>query len=265
MSADPSPGHEPRSTGVQSVVRAVDLLRAVARASGAEATTTALGERCGLNRATAWRILTTLESTGLVTCDRDSGRWSVGIGLVDLAAGSGLEALIHAARDVLRDVSERTGETAGLAVLRGGELVYVDEVVPDAVVAATWSDHPVPLHATSTGKAYLAALPREEAQALTGSILRRYTDTTLVDERELWSDIDRTGERGYGVCRGEFESSAWGVSAAVVDPAGRPVAVVSVWGPDTRIDDARFEELGAVAARAATALSPHRPEAASRP
>ncbi|MBV9832742.1 MAG: helix-turn-helix domain-containing protein, partial [Marmoricola sp.] len=52
---------------MQSVDRAARLLRAVADAGADGASTVALGDACGLNRATAWRILSTLESHELVT------------------------------------------------------------------------------------------------------------------------------------------------------------------------------------------------------
>ena len=53
------------------------------------------------------------------------------------------------------------------------------------------------------------------------------------------------------MCRGEFESSAWGVSAPVLDVSGRPVAILSIWGPSERLTEARFEALGAIAVAAA--------------
>jgi DNA-binding IclR family transcriptional regulator len=50
---------------VQSVARAAELLKAL----DAPATVFELAERCGLNRSTAWRILATLEDSGLVERD----------------------------------------------------------------------------------------------------------------------------------------------------------------------------------------------------
>src|ERR1700755_2132683 len=58
---------------VQSVDRAARLLRAVADSGSQGASTVTLGETCRINRATAWRILSTLEAHGLVANDRGSG------------------------------------------------------------------------------------------------------------------------------------------------------------------------------------------------
>jgi DNA-binding IclR family transcriptional regulator len=230
------------------------LLRAVAAASGTDNSAAMLAEACGLNRATAWRILSTLETHGMVTSDRESGRWSVGPGLVEIARAAGLDTLLQSAHAVLERLSAQTGETAALAVSGSGELTYVDEVAPSAIVAATWQGRTVPLHATSTGKALLASLPPDEVERVLGGELRRYTPTTITDPGDLRAELAVTRARGYGVCRGEYESSAWGVSAAVLGGLHRPRAVLSIWGPASRVSDADFEGFGALAVQAAAAL-----------
>src|SRR5215831_14660749 len=107
---------------VQSVERALALLDAIAAGSPRGSTVAELALACGINRATAWRLLATLEGRGLVG-----------------------------------------GDPAILAVGRRSGLVYVDEVAPPAVLTVNWLARPVPLHATSTGKAWLAWLPEHEA------------------------------------------------------------------------------------------------------
>ena len=163
------------SSRVQSVDRAVWLLRAVADAGPAGSPTAALGEACGLNRATAWRILTTLESHGLVVSDRASGRWSLGPGLVDIARTAGSEVVLRDVHAVLDRLAHQTGETAALAVVRQGALTYVEEVAPAAIVSTSWSGQWVSLHATSTGKVLLAWSTEEELARLLPRRLKRFT------------------------------------------------------------------------------------------
>lgn len=251
-----SDGNAPaRSARVQSVDRAVALLRAVAAANGSDATVTALAATCGLNRATAWRILTTLEAHGMVVADRETGRFRIGFGVVELAGAASVDALVRAAHPMLERVCLEAGETAALAVLDGQALKYVDEVAPTAIVAATWRGREVPLHATSTGKALLAFCDPADVGRMTGPKLERFTTTTITSRAKLRAELDLTRERGYGICRGEYESSAWGVSAPVLDSARRPVAILSIWGPANRVTDARFEALGELARDAAARIS----------
>ena len=86
---------------VQSVDRAARLLRAVADARSQGASTVALGETCQLNRATAWRILSTLEAHGLVANDRGSGVWTIGPGTFGLVHAAGQDSLLHDSHEVL--------------------------------------------------------------------------------------------------------------------------------------------------------------------
>ena len=246
-----APGTGSRSGRVQSVDRAIALLRAVAAATDDRANVAALAATCGLNRATAWRILGTLEAQEMVTLDRPTGRYAIGFGVVELAGAAGVGVLVQSAHTVLERVSLQTGETASLAVVRDEGLTYVDEVAPPAVVSATWRGRTVALHATSTGKALLAYSSDEAVHRVLSRPLEQYTDTTITDPDELRAELGKTRERGFGVCRGEYERSAYGVSAPVLDSGGRPLAVLSIWGPGERLTDARFDALGEVARGAA--------------
>jgi DNA-binding IclR family transcriptional regulator len=229
----------------------MQLLRAVATAAPADSTAARLAETCGLNRATAWRILHTLEAHDVVACHRESGRWSVGVTISELAESAGTEALVARVRPGLERLSQQSGETAALAVWRLGMLTYVDEVVPPSIVSATWLGQAVPVHATSTGKVLLAfgdttAGPRRR--------LERFTDTTITTVGALDEELAQVRRRGFATCRGEYDASAWGVSAPVVDTAERLVAVLSIWGPGTRVGEKRLSVLGPLVRSAATRL-----------
>lgn len=245
-------GHAPaESVRIQAVDRAIDLLLAVAVAPPAAATAPALAQACGLNRATAWRLLKTLQVRGLVTADPATGRYAIGPTAAEIGNAAGPDALISVAHPVLERVCRQTGETASLAVPGMGGLTYVDEVLPTAVLTASWLGRSVPLHATSTGKALLAFLPAEELRQVLHSKLLPFTGTTITDPDALAEELAATRARGYGVCAGELESSLFGVSAPIMDRTGRPLAVLSIWGPKDRVPEESFAELGAVVVEAA--------------
>jgi DNA-binding IclR family transcriptional regulator len=240
---------------VQSVDRAMVLLRAVATASGAASTAPALADTSGLNRATAWRILRTLETHGMVSCDRETGRWSIGLSVVEIAGSVGIEGLIAVAHQVLQRLSSLTGETADLAVMRGVGLTYVDEVRSTSIVSARWLGRTVPLHATSTGKALLAFLGDRQVERLLPVTLEPHTATTITDREVLVAELVLTRERGYSTCRGELEDHLHGVSAPILDNDGRPLAVVSIWGPDLRVTQDRLPSLGVLVVDAAREIA----------
>ena len=109
----------------------------------------------------------------------------------------------------------------------------------------------MPLHATSTGKAFLAWLPADEARGLLDVPLPRFTDTTVTDPEVLMAELVGIRGRGYAECAGELEPALYGVSAPILNLDARPLGVFSIWGPVSRVPVTRFAELGPLAVEAA--------------
>jgi len=238
---------------VQSVDRAVGLLEALAAAPEPE-TAPALADRCALNRSTAWRILATLEHHGLVERDPVTHRYRIGYAVVRLAAGAGHEPLIRMAHPALRALAEATGETVSLAVPRQLQLFSVDQLQGAQVMAADWLGRSTPLHATSTGKAFLAWLDAAELDAVLSQPLERFTAATTCTPAALRRELAGVRANGWSASRGELEPGLWGVSAAALDRWAHPVAVVSVWGAEARLRRHGLPALGARTAAAAQAI-----------
>jgi DNA-binding IclR family transcriptional regulator len=219
------------------------LLKAIAGARQ-RPTVVELAQLCGLNRSTAWRLLSTLERHDLVERDTVTQRYGVGCGLLGVMAAADHVPLVRRARPVLESLALETGETVNLAIAKRVELVYVDQVEAPQIMAVNWLGKPVPLHATSAGKAFLAFLADEERDALLGRKLERYTRSTVVNRRKLERELEAVRRDGYCVCVGELEEALVGASAPVRNDQGRPIAVVSVWGSEHRIPHARLPGVG---------------------
>ena len=250
MQTTEAPG---RSKTIQSVDRAAALLKAVADARRPP-TVVELAAACGLNRSTAWRLLATLDAHGLVERDPVSQRYTLGYAFLRIAAGADVEPLVRRARPVLEQLARETGETTNLAVAKGFNLVYVDQVDPPQIMSPNWFGRSVPLHATSAGKAYLAFLGPDERLAVLPDRLERFTATTVTDRRALAAELEAVRRDGYATCVGELEESLFGASAPVLSEQGRPVAVVSVWSTEHRLPRERLPETGRRALAAAEEL-----------
>jgi DNA-binding IclR family transcriptional regulator len=238
---------------IQSVDRAAELLKAVANARQ-PLTVAELASECGLNRSTAWRLLATLDAHGLVERDPATQRYSLGYAIVQIAAAGDHTALVRRAHPVLQMLANETGETVNLAVAQRFNLVYVHQVEAPKIMSPNWLGRALALHATSTGKAFLAWLPKEERDALLPRKLERFTDTTIVDRKKLEAELDDVRANGYSVCVGELEQTLYGASAAILSEQDRPFAIVSVWGPQHRLPAERLSEIGRSAYDAADAI-----------
>jgi IclR family acetate operon transcriptional repressor len=241
---------------VQSVARAMELLKTVAFTGSAGASVVTLAQRCSLNRATAWRLLTTLEGQGMVRRDPATGWFVLGPAVDDLYAQRAEQRdLVGLSQPLLERLSLETGEIACLGVVDGDRVDYAAEVIPAIVDDCSWLGEPVILHASSIGKAFLASIDPERVPDVVGT-LPRYTDATITSLGDLRTELRQIKATGYAVCRGEFEHGSWGVAAPVIGTTSRQVqAVVCLWGPDRRGDDARLVALGQLARRAARDLA----------
>jgi len=242
---------QPGLRTIQSVDRAAALLKAVAN-SRQPVTVVELAAQCGLNRSTAWRLLATLAAQGLVDRDPVTQRYSVGYAIFQLAAAGDHDAFVRRAHPVLEQLAGETGETVSLAVTKSFSLVYVHQVDAPTIMSPNWLGREVALHATSSGKAFLAWLPKEERDVLLARGLERFTDTTVTDREQLEEELVAARRDGFSVCAGELEETLYGASAPVLNDRERPIAIVSVWGPNHRVP---AERLPAIGLRARTAAA----------
>ncbi|CCH78501.1 Repressor of aceBA operon [Nostocoides japonicum T1-X7] len=241
---------------MQAVERSVELLRAVAASSGSDCSAAALAHRCGLQRTTAWRLLMTLESQGMVMRDQRNGWFSLGPTLLQLRASVGGDSLVEAAQPVLERLSLETGETACLGIVDGDQVHYTAEVIPAVAHEESWLGQRVHLHASSMGKAFLAFIEPQRVESILGAHPPRYSAATITRLDDLHAELDRIRTRGYALYRGELENDdSWGVAAPIFGSLGQPLAVLCLWGPDDRGDQARLQALGRMTRHAARELS----------
>jgi len=240
----------PGTQRIQAVDRAIALLKSVA-ASATPPTVLELARDCGINRSTAWRLLRTLEHHGLVDRDPITQRYTVGYGAITVAAAVTDDALVRRVRPLLAKLATVTGESVTLAVAKRFNLVYVDQVDPPNVMVPNWLEKPLPLHATSGGKAFLAWLGPDERDAVLPDELARYTPHTVTDRERLDREFAEVRRVGYALCAREYEEFSSGASAAVLNTRQYPIAVINVWGPAPRNPVKRLHEIGRAAVQTA--------------
>jgi DNA-binding IclR family transcriptional regulator len=231
--------------GAQAVLRAISLLKAFPP-DRPERDVTDLASAAGLSRSTTHRLLAALESEGLVARAEGSHRYRLGPETVVLGARAlrGVR-LREAVRQELQRLAEETGETATLEVLTQGKMLILDEVLGAHLVGASpslgtsWA-----LHATSTGKALLAELPRPRILALIAQPLARFTERTIVSLSALEDELSRIREDGFATVSGELEEGYAAAGAVIHVPMTEPYATLSVGGPSARLSETELRELG---------------------
>lgn len=229
-----------------SIEKALDVLFLLHREADARGVSE-IGRALGLPKSSAHRLLATLCRRGLV--ERDAGgRYRPGIGLVALARGAlDRDPVIAAARPVLESAAEALGETVFLVGARGGRLLVLDKAEGTGFLRAAPSvGAAVPVHATASGKLYLAFGAGEVAWP--AAEVERFTPHTPDGRGALEREVERARRQGCAENREEWIPGL-AVVAAPVRVGGRLLGVVCV-----AATTARLEALGrdAVADRART-------------
>ncbi|TVR33790.1 MAG: IclR family transcriptional regulator [Nitriliruptor sp.] len=224
---------EPRRL-ITTIERAADVLVLFTRSDQADLGVTEIATQLDLSKAVVHRVLTTLAAKGLVTVHEETRRYR--LGPVALSLGIAYLDRIDL-RDLLqprlRELSERTNETATMSLRYGWQRMYVDQVTPNREVKMTVVlGRAFPLHAGSSSKAFLAFLTGDEQERyLAQHHLEALTDRTIIDDAQLRAELQLIRERGYAVSFGERQAGAGSVAAPVLDHRGEPAAAVSICGP----------------------------------
>lgn len=228
---------------ITTVLRAFQLLKCFSTEKP-ELTVTELSCMLGVHKSTISRMLTTLTSLQIVNRNPETGRFRLGIGLLELASKVTLHAdLRQIARAYLRKLSEDTQEMVNLAVLDSDESVNIDQAVSyDRHISGIgWLGRRTPLHVSSTGKVFLAYLPEHEITRFLSKPLERYTEFTITDPFQIRDEIQAIRKRGYGTGIQELEIGLNAVAAPIRNHNGDVIAAVSVTAPSPRLNLERIE------------------------
>ena len=242
-------------------IRVVERTFALLEAVGAEqdgATTAQLQMRTGLPVVTTYRLLRVLQQLGYVEQDIDSGRWHLALRVLQLQGRiSRITRLAALVRPYLKELMLASGGLAHLAVLRQGEVVYVDTVRDvDSLDTYVPPGHRMPAHCVAMGKVLLAELTAEQlARVVAEKGLPPRTPLTITTPEELARELARVRARGFATEAGEAAADSRCFAAPVRDYSESVIAAISVAGDVARFPDERHEQLIALVLEAAQRIS----------
>jgi DNA-binding IclR family transcriptional regulator len=242
--------------GTQAVLRAISLLKLFTD-SQPEWGLTELSEAANLNKTTTYRLLTALESEGLIKRDANSDVYQLGPFAITLG-GRALRAndLRTLCQPELKKLAALAKETASLELLIDKDIFILDEATADRVISggqdigSRW-----PAHATSTGKAMLAILSQEQLAEWLGDGLTAVTPHTITAPDKLRQELAQIQTRGYAIADEELEIGLVAVAAPVLNYDKEAVAAISLAGPKVRLNADRIAELGQQVKAAAQRIS----------
>ena len=234
---------------VQSVERAFAVLQALATGPSGVSD---IAERTELPKSTVFRLLTTLTELGAVDQSETLGTYSLGELLIDLSsAASPGRNLVAVSRPYLAELVDEIGEAAGLGMLDGLDVYYLDQVDGDhEVQVRDWTGESVDAHVVSSGLVLMASASDEVRAQLLDAPLVRWTEHSIIDPALIEHRLEEVHRAGFAWVYEEMSEGLNSVAAPIVNPAGTVIAAVHAHGPSYR-----FPADGEAAATAAAVVA----------
>jgi DNA-binding IclR family transcriptional regulator len=221
---------------IQSVERAAMILNVLGSGSP-RLGVTEIATRLGLTKPTVHGLLRTLEKHDLIAQDPDSGKYTLGPGVLQLG-NAYLDGSDLRARSLLwaEALAQRANEAVWVATLSRGRVIVLHHVFrPDNSVQILEVGAAIPWHACALGHAIVAYLPEmQRAQALTGDLVP-LTGRTKTSRAALEDALAQVRRQGYAVEDSEATVGDAGLAAPVVNRDGAVAGAIAVVGPAHRL------------------------------
>ncbi len=229
-------------SGIQVISRAASVLRSL-KEHPEGLSLGQIASDVGLPRSTVQRIVGALQAERLLIANISGGGVRLGPELGALAEAARFNTA-EQCRPLLVELTQRTGETSDLSVLRGDKMIFVDQVPGTHRLRTVSSVGEVfPLTTTANGRACLAALPRETAMTLAKA--EAATTGTSLDLKQFDAMLDKVSQTGLAYDNDDHSDGISAVGFAFADLAGE-IHAISVPVPTSRFNRQNAEIEAAV-------------------
>lgn len=197
----------------------------------------------GLTRATARRILLTLQDLGYVRADGRRFLPTPRVLAIGYAYLSSMDTW-QVAHPYLVELADLSQESCSAATLDGTEVVYVARVASRRVMAVNLSvGARVPAYATSMGRVLLAGLGPDRLDGYFGAVrLTPLTASTVTDEAALREIVAEVRDQGWSAVDQELEAGLCSIAAPIHDRDGDVVAALTICSHAGRVGVEQLRE-----------------------
>ncbi len=217
----------------------------------------AICDDTGINKSTAHRFLRHLERESYLL-RTEAGYYLIGPKLAQISVCASRSATLQAVvRPILADLWRSTQETANLAVLDQGTVLYVDVMVSQhdfRLVSRVGTRRSV--HAAALGKVLAVFRPASECERiLEGIVFQRATPKTIGNLVQLRAELEKVRRQGHAVDNEEALLGCRCVAAPILNNDRVAIGALSIAGPITRMSLAQIPALARHVKSAANAAS----------
>ena len=220
----------------QSLEKGLAVLRAFS-ARRRTMTLADVAEATDITKSSAQRMVFTLEKLGYVRKHPKTRRYQLTPRVMEIGFNYlATHSLIDVANPFLSELTKVTTETSCLTEPDGLDMVYVARFVSAQFVPVHMPiGSRIPMYCTASGRAFLSALPEDEARALIEASDRvAHTMHTRTGVDEILQELRQARQQGFATNAEELFLGDMTIAAPVLGAQGRPVASVHIVAPTSR-------------------------------
>lgn len=202
-----------------------------------------LARELDIGKSSVQRILTTLAAHGFVRKNEESGKYELGISVLQLSSIF-LEQidLHHEALPIVTKLAHTHNETSHLAVLENLKVVYLCKVESNqSMKLISHTGLNFVTHCTSSGKLLLAYSEPSTLETFLRNSLVKFTNATITNHHKFRDELEQIRKQGYSVSRGEYREDVTSVSAPIRDHNGKVISAINLVGPTKRFTVPRIQ------------------------
>ena len=196
-----------------------------------------------INKSTAYRFLTTLETMGYLERNPSSRRYFPSLKVLQLGFRAINLDVRHAARPYLEHLAEKLCETVSMGVMNGADVIYIDRVRNRSIVGVVLEvGSRLPAHAVTIGKVLLADYSQDKLEVFFEKAkLKGYGPKTITTREGFLAELCLAREQGYAICDEELTPGLRAAGAPIRDHHGKSVAAINVSGSVSTISLERLK------------------------
>lgn len=238
----------PPLQGMQSLERAMLILRVVASKKATGAKLADMSEGTDLSRSTAHRFMTALVQAGLLEHDPSTGTYHLGMDLCEFGAiAANRYGLRDASRPSMTRLTELTGDTVYMSIRRNYDAICIERYEGDYPIKTLTLDvgDRRPL---GVGAASLALLSFQPADFISRAISQNAPEIEAkwgLSAIHLYELVAETQRNGFACNRGLVAPGMTALGAPIFDANGEAVAALGIGAISSRMDEVRRAEIAA--------------------
>ena len=221
---------------IKSIQKCFEILSAFSKKRDPKLNVSQISQLTNIPISTLYRYLQTLTAQSALNYDSQSNLFSLGPLILKLGAIANKDIDIQLiAKPLMQKLTDEVQETVYISTLIGQEGICIEKIdCRNSVRYIINRGDIFPLHASASGRVFMAHLPFEEQENIIAQGLRRFTENTITDPDELRKSLEKIRRCGFAYSDQELTPGGMAISAPIFDSENKIFADLSIAAPVDR-------------------------------